>query len=131
MTQTAASATRIAVLTSSTLLATMGRALKDLHSSQRTFSEADNWVTFDDEARAQAEQALAQLEAYEQATPDITRKLADALRAVGISTGHVQPGVTDPQYLTRVPVAEQVRGALAEFDALFGASTTPATGIAT
>lgn len=129
MSLTPSTATRIAVIGSAALIATLGRALKDLHSSQRTFSGADNWSMFDEEARAQAEQALDQFEAYEQAPPDVTRKLADALRALAIKTGDLQPGVTDPQHLTRGPVAEQVRGALAEFDALLGAAA-PAPGTA-
>ncbi len=129
MSLTPSIATRIAVIGSAALIATLGRALKDLHSSQRTFTGADNWSTFDEDARAQAEQALDQFEAYEQAAPDTTRKLAGALRALATKTGDFQPGVTDPQHLTRGPVAEQVRGALAEFDALLGAAA-PASGTA-
>jgi hypothetical protein len=36
-------------------------ALEALHTSQRTFSDTENWCSFDEDARAMAEMALARV----------------------------------------------------------------------
>lgn len=56
----------------------------------------------------------------------LTLQLANALRKLAVQTGHEQPGVTDPHYMTRGPLAEEVRAALAAFDAQLAQAPTPA-----
>lgn len=58
-------------------------------------------------------------------------QLGNALRKLAIQTGHEQPGVTDPHHMTRGPLAEDVREALAAFDARLAQAPKPATDLHT